>query len=119
VDEITITGNLIDPDVQKNEQKLTRGEWGDFLSQEEEVFLLSLQAQDVNLEENYGMHISVGYFSNWFIMYWHNYEGTFARRLVWYPMTNLNWKTLPGSSSTGIGLMFSLITWGTFFGWNY
>jgi hypothetical protein len=45
VDEITITGDLIDPDIQKIEQNLAR-ERGKFLSQEEEVFLLSLCAED-------------------------------------------------------------------------
>jgi hypothetical protein len=40
VDEITITGDLIDPDIQKVEQNLAR-ELGEFLSQEKEVFLLS------------------------------------------------------------------------------
>jgi hypothetical protein len=74
VDEITITGNLIDADIQNVEQNLAR-ERGDFLSQEEEVFLLSLRAEDAtrplldyvqNLDENHGTHISAGYLCNWF-----------------------------------------------------
>jgi hypothetical protein len=74
VDEITITGDLIDPDIQKVEQNLAR-ERGELLSQEEEVFLLSLWAEDATrplldyvqkLDENYGTRISVGYLCNWF-----------------------------------------------------
>jgi methionine salvage enolase-phosphatase E1 len=62
VDEISITGDFIDPDIQKVEQNLAR-EQGEFLSQEEEVFLLSLRAEDATrplldyvqiLEEHYG-----------------------------------------------------------------
>jgi methionine salvage enolase-phosphatase E1 len=76
VDEITITGDLIDPDIQKVEQNLAR-ERGEILSQEVEVFLLSLRAEDATLplldyvqnhEENDGTHISVGYLCNWFKM---------------------------------------------------
>jgi hypothetical protein len=78
VDEITITGDLIDPDIQKVEQNLAR-ERGEFLLQEEEVFLLSLWAEDAtrplldyvqNLDENDGTRISVGYLCNWFKTRW-------------------------------------------------
>jgi hypothetical protein len=78
VDEITITGDLIDPDIQKVQQNVAR-QRGEFLSQEEEVFLLSLRAEDATrplldyvqkLDENYGTRISVGYLCNWFKTRW-------------------------------------------------
>jgi hypothetical protein len=120
VDEITITGDLIDPDIQKVEQNLSR-ERGEFLSQEEEVFLLLLRAEDAtrplvdyvqNLDENNGTRISVGYLCNWFKTRW-QFRGS-LRKASLIPYDKLKPKNI-ARFITGTGLMFSLITQGTIF----
>jgi hypothetical protein len=84
VDEISNPSNLIDPEIQKIKQNLAQECGG--LSQEEEVFLLSLRAEDAthplleyiqNLEEIYGVYVSPSdiYPTGWFKMRW-RYQGS-------------------------------------------
>jgi hypothetical protein len=84
--EIITTGNLFDPEELRLRQNQSR-ECGDWLSQEQEVYLLSLRAADAsrplhdyinNLEESYGTRITAAYLSKWFKTRW-QFRGTLRK----------------------------------------
>ena len=74
IKDISDTGNLIDPDFLRIHQIQSRRK-GDFLALEEEVYLLSLWAEDAsrplldyvtNLKAEYAMRVSVLFLDKWF-----------------------------------------------------
>jgi hypothetical protein len=74
IKEITDTGNLIDPDFLRIQQIQSRRK-GEYLALEEEVYLLSLRAEDssrplldyvTRLEAEYATRVSVSFLDKWF-----------------------------------------------------